>query len=405
MSPQAADPQPPGSGKLGWLAFGYALLIVYGSLLPFSGWRPPPAWSNPLLTLWPDFDPDADVLVNVLAYVPLGMLLCWTWIRGGLVQSILFPVAAGFALSFCVELLQEALPSRVSSARDIFNNTLGSLVGSLIAIGLSSDRLPGRWLHAWRARHLLPGLLPLLGCAAILLWVAAELFPYLPSTNPQVIKAGLHPFAHTLRHPGLFSIPEALVEGASMLGVGILARLILRGPVMPMLVVLMLGVMAFKVLIAFRILSLEFFCAALASLAVVTPLTRQNRRALAWLGLAAVSLAKIVDELQPGYSPDWFFPFNWKPFAYHAGSLAGMNDILSALWLAMALAVFARYIAGDRLRPRTGLLGGAALFGVWFMLEWHQRTLPGRLPDITDPLLGVLAWWAALALREHRDSR
>ena len=59
----------------------------------------------------------------------------------------------------------------------------------------------------------------------------------------------------------------------------------------------------------------------------------------------------------------------------------------------MGLAAFARIITGKRLRPMMCLLSSGALFSVWFALEWNQQTLPGRVPDITDPLLGTFAWW------------
>jgi hypothetical protein len=35
------------------------------------------------------------------------------------------------------------------------------------------------------------------------------------------------------------------------------------------------------------------------------------------------------------------------------------------------------------------------LFAVWFGLEWHQQQMPGRIPDVTDPLVALLAWWVA----------
>lgn len=392
---QSAEHQ--ASSKLKWLVVFYVLLIIYGSLLPFRGWQTPHPWINPVLTPWPAYDPGSDILTNVLAYLPLGFLISHFWMRTSRVTGLLLPVTAGFALSFCMELLQEALPSRVSSVQDIFNNTLGTLIGSLMALGLSSDSLTGRRLHAWRERRFVPGTLPNLVLVVLLLWAATELFPYVPSTNLRIIKAGMSPFINTLRHPELFNASKALMDGCSIFGIGVLTRTVMREPVLPPLIAFVLGVTFLKSIIVYQTLSLEFFCAALVSLAILSQLTWQNRHGLAGLGMIAIALAKLIDELHPG-SLYGYLSFNWIPFAAQVGRLSGLDDILSTLWLALGLAVFARIITGDRLRLWMSLLGGGAVFSVWFLLEWNQKYLQGRVPDITDPLLGMFIWWVGWAV-------
>ena len=68
------------SGRWGLAALAYAALIAYGSLYPFSGWTARgvelfaflvPHWSAHLSR--------ADVVTNVLAYMPLGLLLARWW--------------------------------------------------------------------------------------------------------------------------------------------------------------------------------------------------------------------------------------------------------------------------------------------------------------------------------------
>ncbi len=380
------------SSKLLWVVVAYVLLIVHGSLFPFLGWHPPHHWTNPVLMPWPAHGSRSDILINVLAYLPLGFLIRQLWIRTGRTQGLLVAAAVGFSLSFSMEFLQEALPSRVSSVADIVNDTLGTLIGALMALGLSPDSLTGQRLYAWRERRFVPGTLPNLALVVLLLWAATELFPYAPSTKLSTIEAGLYHFLHTWHHPELFNVSKALMDGCAMFGIGVLMRIVMREPVMPTLITFVLVVTFLKIIIAEQTLSLEFFCASLVSLAILSLLTWQNRRGLAWLGMAAIALAKIIDEIHPG-SLAGQLPFNWIPFAAQAGRLGGMDDILSTLWLGLGLAVYARVIAGGRLRPGMGLVCGGVLFGVWFILEWNQQTLPGRVPDITDPLLGTLAWW------------
>ena len=398
--PRRFTPLPRASSGLKWLCFFYLLLIVYGSLFPLTGWRAPPSWSNPITSPWPAHDSGSDILVNLLAYLPVGLLLTLIWRRAGMVTGFLLAVAAGFALSFCMEFLQEALPSRVSSAQDVFNNTLGTLAGALFALGLSPESFTGNRLLAWRKRRFAPGTLPNLALIVLLLWAATELFPYAPSVDVSTLKAGLRPLVDTLRHPTLFEPSKALMDGCAMLGIGVLARIVTREPVLPLLIPFVMGVTLLKIMIVGQTLSLEFFLAALAALAILSLLTWQNLRGMAWLGMTAITLAKIIDELRPGSSLG-LSSFNWLPFAAQEGSLAGMNDLLGALWPALGLVVLARMIAGWRLRPWVSLAGGALLFSTWFALEWHQRSMPGRVPDITDPLIGLLAWWVGWAVRER----
>ena len=349
---------------------------------------------------WPTHASRADILVNLLAYFPLGLLLSLIWRRTGMVTMLLLAVAVGFALSSCMEFLQEALPSRVSSMQDIFNNTLGTLAGALLAPGLSPGSFTGRRLLNWREQRFALGTLPNLALVVLLLWAAAELFPYAPSLDLSTLKAGLRPLANTLRHPGLFKTSHALTDGCAILGMGVLARIVTREPVMPLLFPFVLGVTLLKIMIVGQTLSLEFFCATVVALLILSLLTWQNLRGMAWLGIAAIAFSKIIYELLPGSTPG-VYAFNWIPFGAQVGSLAGMDDLLGALWPVLGLAVLSRMITGRRLEPWVSLVGGGLLFGAWFGLEWHQQSMPGRVPDITDPFVGLLAWWAGWGVRNR----
>jgi len=131
----------------------YALLIAYGSLFPFSGWtRPPEPWA------WLRWPPDvahwsrADLLVNILAYVPLGFgLASGSSPRRSGMAAVLWAALAGFALSFSIESTQAYLPARVSSLGDLLTNTGGTLLGAMLARGLGSRGHAGRLLADWRA--------------------------------------------------------------------------------------------------------------------------------------------------------------------------------------------------------------------------------------------------------------
>jgi len=71
--------------------------------------------------------------LNVLLFVPLS-LLGWYLLRRG----VGFWVAAGALLSAVIEVVQLAIPGRVSSLQDVVANTAGAAIGALVALGLAA---------------------------------------------------------------------------------------------------------------------------------------------------------------------------------------------------------------------------------------------------------------------------
>src|SRR5262245_42263376 len=118
-----------------WLTLATCVLILYGSLFPFSfsSLRSVDLWT--LVTgLQFTRSSRGDVVANVLLYMPLGycLMLSWParWKRGaGLVGVVL----VGTVLSFGVELLQAHLRSRVPSLTDLGFNAAGTGLGALAA--------------------------------------------------------------------------------------------------------------------------------------------------------------------------------------------------------------------------------------------------------------------------------
>ncbi len=179
----------------GHAALGYAVLIVYGSLYPFSGWvaaRDPFAflfygWSATYVS-------PGDLATNVLAYVPLGLLvhrflLTKAW--GGVAAA--FTVAAAFSLSLSMELLQAYLPTRTQSEFDLLTNTLGGALG-VIAASLPGQR--GRivdMLRQARSNWFVPGRLADLGLIALAAWLLSRLMPLVTSLEVGKFQAALAP--------------------------------------------------------------------------------------------------------------------------------------------------------------------------------------------------------------------
>lgn len=165
------------------LALAYAALIVYASLYPFTGWRDQGV--NPVEFLgsgFPKYWTAFDFAANVLGYCPLGFLLALSFLRRGILASlpktnpgaIVFALVASGLLAFTMEVLQNYLPTRVSSNVDFVLNTLGGLIGAVAAALLELAGAIDRWSR-FRVRWFVAearGALVLLA-----LWPFALLFP------------------------------------------------------------------------------------------------------------------------------------------------------------------------------------------------------------------------------------
>jgi VanZ family protein len=173
---------PRGSRLAGYLAVAYLVLVVYASLIPFTGWRDPGAavWSF-LFAPWSRHTRRFDIFINFLAYLPLGFLLVLALqsrlsIKGALIISAL----TGFALSLSMEAVQMYLPARTSSTLDVLTNGLGGLIGALIAARQDVRKLIAVHLADFRDRWFVSGSLGDMGLVLLGLWFVSQLNPSLP---------------------------------------------------------------------------------------------------------------------------------------------------------------------------------------------------------------------------------
>lgn len=155
----------------------YLLLIVYASWFPFTGWRnvgvsPLAYLLAPLPRYWTAFD----VTINVLGYIPFGLLAVFASypaVRGK--RAALLAVASGILLSMTMEAVQTYLPSRVPSNLDLLTNLAGTCIGAVAGVALVQSflgqgrfhRLGQRWF-----RHEASGIL-----IVIALWPLAQIYP------------------------------------------------------------------------------------------------------------------------------------------------------------------------------------------------------------------------------------
>ncbi|WP_370261672.1 VanZ family protein, partial [Limnobacter sp.] len=115
----------------------YGCLVVHLSLFPYTDWRHIGIGALEFLTgpwipvhqtvLW------TDIFLNILGYVPLGLLMLLGLNRQPRTLDKLAVVLGCAALSLALESMQTFLPSRVPSKMDLLTNTVGAALG--VALG------------------------------------------------------------------------------------------------------------------------------------------------------------------------------------------------------------------------------------------------------------------------------
>lgn len=204
-----------------FLAVLYALMIVYASLEPFSGWTAPaPGTAFFLFQPWPPHYSRFDILLNMAAYAPFGFLLA-LWARRPLPRLAL-AILTGTLLSLAMESTQMLLPTRDASNVDVVTNGAGTTIGALIALAL--DRMPGLRARVaqWRHRTFLGGPGGDFGLALLGVWILSQVNPGIP-----LFAATFDPPLELAR-----DIAGVLLQAAqsafSVIGVGLFLGLLLR---------------------------------------------------------------------------------------------------------------------------------------------------------------------------------
>uniref|UniRef100_C6DZU8 VanZ family protein n=1 Tax=Geobacter sp. (strain M21) TaxID=443144 RepID=C6DZU8_GEOSM len=386
-------------------ALACVLLIAYASLFPLTGWRLPGAGFFAWCTIeLPGRVSKSDLLVNVIAYVPLGYLLFRLFRRddGRIAVAFLCALAAGSALSFAMEFIQAFLPSRTPSVVDLCTNTLGTCAGALLALCRQQAAVPeGAWSR-WRAGFLTAGSRGELGLCVLLLWLCSQWAPFVPSLDLGGVKNGLKPLWQTARGLSRFDLAQAATYFFYLAGLGVVAQETFRrrALALPLFSFFAAGVLCAKIFIQGRQLSLE----ALAGLLAAVPLLvaaglmgEKSRRVFSGCLLLIAGFA--FYELKPGVG-SVAGGFSWIPLQGQlAHELSGFGTILEGVWPFAAMALL---VAPGREEARgSSAPGAAAVFCFVFALEWVQLAIPGRTPDLTQALLALAGWLApAFYLRQ-----
>jgi len=175
LPPLAPTPQTSAFSRGALLA--YLLLIAYASLYPFTGWQ---SMGLPLGTYLmaglPRYWTGFDVAINVLGYVPLGILTVFSLhpkIRR--ISAILLALFLGIVLSGAMEAAQTLLPNRVASNLDFVTNSVGAFIGALIGNASSHMLLERSRLRYYKQRWF--STQANRGLIIFALWPLAQIYP------------------------------------------------------------------------------------------------------------------------------------------------------------------------------------------------------------------------------------
>lgn len=213
-------------------ALAYAVLIVYASLHPFSGWRPAGgALADFLFAALPRYLTAFDLVINVLAYMPLGFLLVpsfQTRMKRG--WAVVAACVVGATLSCGMELLQNFLPSRVPSNLDLMTNALGTALGALAGARWGAIFADRGWLALWRRRRIVRSRLGDTGLVLLAVWLFTQTLPRALFLGNGDLRGLLDLPAPVSFSPGSFLALEFLVTLFGVLAAGLLAWRTMREP-------------------------------------------------------------------------------------------------------------------------------------------------------------------------------
>jgi VanZ family protein len=352
-------------------------IIVYGSLYPFH-FESTARAASPVLAVWRGWPTEftrfvlRDVLLNVILYVPLGVAAAMVFLRRyPRAVSAAAAIAIAFTLSAIMELLQVYEPRRDPSSLDVLTNVIGGALGALIALA-SEPKIRG--LMKSPARGLRGA-----GAILLMLWALAEFYPFFPSLGRTHLYESLRGLWHTRHLPFV----ETWLGVAEWFAVGMALDAIFARMYTLWLAAAMLVALVAQMAIADHIVTASEVAAAAIALALwhFSPVRARLRWCLALLGSAI-----LLRELQPFHFLPVPQPFQWTPFA---ATLESSRDsaviIISRKAFDYGAMIFALRCGGWNY-----LGAGFAVAAALAIGETVQMYLPGRTPEITDPLLALI---------------
>ncbi len=323
----------------------WVLLIAYASLYPFAPLRVPTPDSVAAFFMRPRYVTAFDVVLNVLAYVPLGALACLYFRQSaGGMHPVLKAAVFGAALSLAMESLQLFVAGRIASIYDTFANAGGALWGALAFVDPFYS-LVTRPLGERRERFVIPGVWGDAGLVLVMVWLLAQLNPALPFFGAGNIRGD------AARLTQLDVLQWAAVA-MSIWGFGLfLSSLLVRDAGALRVTLVLLSVALWLKFMSASIMLQPHFAEEWVSsgrlvglaigIALLAPTRRFARAGRIYLGLMLLLAGALFSKIVGAYSPldDFLRLFRW-PYGQLA-TFATLTRFLHEAWPFMAMAFLA----------------------------------------------------------------
>lgn len=368
-----------------WIAF--AVIASFGSLFPFDF-----HYSRiDTETIWKFLNTcctstgRGDILGNILLFLPFGFIGMFAVRRdSGPAPRLGIVLLSGIAFATLLQVLQIYLPSRDESLQDVIWNACGIFAGAVLAI-VADGRI-----EAGGDRRLSAESVPLL---LITSWLIYRLSPFVPSIDLQLWKDSLKP----LLEPQLAVQRICHDLGAWLVIAYLLSQLRLGLRLDRHLPALIVTVFALEVVIIDNALyASNVIGAALAAIAWAALSGLRVRPEGPVLAILLFGIA--VSGLTPFVPAETWSDFRWMPFS---GFLGG-SMYVNALSAAEKVFFYGSLVFLLHRAALSYAFSIAAAFCLVFFIEIAQMRLAGRTPEITDPLLVLLAAGALLLLEDRQ---
>ncbi|WP_396624591.1 VanZ family protein [Luteitalea sp.] len=347
-----------------------------------------------------------DLLVNIVAYVPLGALcVAAAWPVNRRVSTIVLVVVGSAMLvslySLGMELVQACEPKRVSSAIDWAANSAGGAAGAIGCAFVLMLRLP----RGLPALTLDDPRLRACTLAVALLWIASETMPWLFSLDLGQARSHLR---FLVRSDPLADLdPWRIARHAgAWLAIAAACRLVVRStPAALACIGLMAAASLGLQVIAFARVPLSFaelfgMAAALGPAALGILLLRERHALRAWpvALLAGVIVVLVAYQLHPEVEKNAGRSFGWWPRVGFGSPIGALDFAWLFGWVGLSTVAAAEW-ARRAMVPAWPQAWPAAIVALVFLLELAQAFVPGRSGDTSAVLftgLAVIATRAAL---------
>jgi VanZ family protein len=389
----------------------YSAFIVYQSLAHGGAWR----CSADVLAVTSRVS-RTDILANVVAYVPLGLLCVLAATRAvrwrtaspppaSVIVVSLGSVAVSALLSLSLELVQACQAGRVSSVFDLIANVAGGafgvaagLVFHSLSVGIAADAgVHDQTRGATHERRL-----RLLTGAVAALWALSQASPWVFAVDLGTIRSHLAFLRHWSDGPSLDAWRVVRHTGA-WVAAACACRLAARSrgaAIAGLLTTLGVSFVLQVLLDVAAPLSFEELAGVVAAVIVVVPAMAvaggepSRKRWSAGLMLGAVTTVAAY-QLRPDAGP--VQAFSWWPRVGLGGMRGALDYALLFGWFGLAAAVAGRWAEAGRTRPIRRAWPASAVV-ITMLFEAAQTRIPGRGPDISAPLFTLLAVLLTAAL-------